>query len=91
MTTTTDSTTNGSGSVTPVKLTRKDFMSDQIIRWCPGCGDYSILSQVQTVFASLGIQNPYVAAVMLAAAFAASDFMLPMTCPAFFSSRKGSR
>ncbi|MFT5682141.1 MAG: 2-oxoglutarate ferredoxin oxidoreductase subunit beta [Myxococcota bacterium] len=34
---------------------KKDFMSDQTIRWCPGCGDYSILSQVQTVFAGLGI------------------------------------
>ena len=35
--------------------TKKDFMSDQTIRWCPGCGDYSILSQVQTVFSKLGI------------------------------------
>ncbi|MFM2244335.1 MAG: hypothetical protein RL071_409 [Pseudomonadota bacterium] len=35
--------------------TKKDFMSDQTIRWCPGCGDYSILSQVQTVFAELGV------------------------------------
>ena len=34
---------------------KKDFMSDQTVRWCPGCGDYSILSQVQTVFAGLGI------------------------------------
>lgn len=34
---------------------KKDFMSDQTIRWCPGCGDYSILSQVQTTFAKLGI------------------------------------
>ncbi|MEZ4323535.1 MAG: 2-oxoacid:ferredoxin oxidoreductase subunit beta [Myxococcota bacterium] len=33
---------------------KKDFMSDQLVRWCPGCGDYSILSQVQTVLASLG-------------------------------------
>lgn len=33
--------------------TKKDFMSDQNIRWCPGCGDYSILSQVQTVLAEL--------------------------------------
>ena len=39
--------------VTP-SYTKKDFMSDQQIRWCPGCGDYSILSQVQTVFAGLG-------------------------------------
>ncbi len=35
--------------------TKKDFMSDQTIRWCPGCGDYAILSQVQTVFSKLGI------------------------------------
>jgi len=29
------------------KLTAKDFASDQDVRWCPGCGDYSILAQVQ--------------------------------------------
>jgi len=34
----------------PVKMTIKDFQSDQDIRWCPGCGDYSILAQVQRVF-----------------------------------------
>jgi 2-oxoglutarate ferredoxin oxidoreductase subunit beta len=33
----------------PVKLTIKDFQSDQDVRWCPGCGDYSILAQVQRV------------------------------------------
>ncbi len=33
----------------PVKLTAKDFTSDQEVKWCPGCGDYSILKQVQTV------------------------------------------
>jgi len=37
--------------------TKKDFMSDQTIRWCPGCGDYAILSQVQTVFTELGIKR----------------------------------
>jgi 2-oxoglutarate ferredoxin oxidoreductase subunit beta len=31
-------------------VTIKDFQSDQDIRWCPGCGDYSILAQVQRVF-----------------------------------------
>ncbi|WP_258103160.1 2-oxoacid:ferredoxin oxidoreductase subunit beta [Marinoscillum sp. MHG1-6] len=36
-------------------LTSKDFMTDQEIRWCPGCGDYSILKQVQTVLPTLGI------------------------------------
>jgi len=33
----------------PAKLTIKDFQSDQDVRWCPGCGDYSILAQVQRV------------------------------------------
>jgi len=33
----------------PVKLTVKDFQTDQDVRWCPGCGDYSILAQVQRV------------------------------------------
>jgi 2-oxoglutarate ferredoxin oxidoreductase subunit beta len=37
-----------------VKLTSKDFSSDQDVRWCPGCGDYSILKQVQTVMPDLG-------------------------------------
>lgn len=36
-------------------LTSKDFASDQEVRWCPGCGDYSILKQVQTVLPDLGI------------------------------------
>mgnify|MGYP000545439411 CR=1 FL=1 len=36
-------------------LTSKDFASDQDVRWCPGCGDYSILKQMQTVLPSMGI------------------------------------
>ena len=36
-------------------LTKKDFVSDQDVRWCPGCGDYAILSQVQKLFPELGI------------------------------------
>jgi 2-oxoglutarate/2-oxoacid ferredoxin oxidoreductase subunit beta len=34
---------------------KKDFTSDQEVRWCPGCGDYAILSGVQQTFASLGV------------------------------------
>ncbi len=42
--------------VTPTtKLTRKDFVTDQDVRWCPGCGDYSILAQVQKLMPELGI------------------------------------
>ncbi len=37
------------------QLTRKDFQSDQEVRWCPGCGDYSILAQVQKVMPELNI------------------------------------
>jgi len=36
-------------------LKRKDFQSDQDVRWCPGCGDYAILKAVQSVFPQLGV------------------------------------
>ena len=36
-------------------LTKQDFVSDQDVRWCPGCGDYAILSQIQKMFPNLGI------------------------------------
>ena len=39
------------------KLTSKDYATDQDVKWCPGCGDYSILKQVQTVFAELGLDR----------------------------------
>lgn len=39
------------------KLTYKDFAPDLDVRWCPGCGDYSILKQVQTIFPDLGIDK----------------------------------
>jgi 2-oxoglutarate ferredoxin oxidoreductase subunit beta len=38
-------------------LTKKDFQTDQEVRWCPGCGDYAILSAVQAVFPELGIKR----------------------------------
>ncbi len=37
------------------QLTRKDFTSDQTVRWCPGCGDYSILANIQRVMPELGL------------------------------------
>lgn len=39
----------------PHHLTPKDFATDQDVRWCPGCGDYSILKQVHTILPQLGI------------------------------------
>jgi len=36
-------------------LTRKDFETDQDVRWCPGCGDYAVLAQVQKLLPTLGI------------------------------------
>lgn len=38
-------------------LTRKDFVSDQDVRWCPGCGDYSVLAQTQKIFPKLGVSR----------------------------------
>jgi 2-oxoglutarate ferredoxin oxidoreductase subunit beta len=54
--------TNGAGpepALSPenaqvIQLTRKDFVSDQEVRWCPGCGDYSILAQTQKVMPDFG-------------------------------------
>jgi 2-oxoglutarate/2-oxoacid ferredoxin oxidoreductase subunit beta len=41
----------------PVNYTFKDFQSKQDVRWCPGCGDYSVLSQVQRTLPALGIKR----------------------------------
>lgn len=49
---------NGDGAApeqAAVKLTRKDFVTPQEVRWCPGCGDYSILAQMQKILPDLGI------------------------------------
>jgi 2-oxoglutarate/2-oxoacid ferredoxin oxidoreductase subunit beta len=39
----------------PGELKKADFVSDQEVRWCPGCGDYAILNNVQKVMPELGI------------------------------------
>ena len=36
-------------------LTKKDFESNQDVRWCPGCGDYAVLAQIQKLMPPLGI------------------------------------
>ncbi|TDD72076.1 2-oxoacid:ferredoxin oxidoreductase subunit beta [Jiangella aurantiaca] len=40
---------------TDVKQTKKDFTSDQEVRWCPGCGDYAVLAAVQGFLPDLGL------------------------------------
>ena len=45
----------GEAAPPPAKLTKADFVSGQEVRWCPGCGDYSILNNVQKVMPDLGI------------------------------------
>jgi len=44
-------------------LTKKDFESDQDVRWCPGCGDYAVLAQVQKLMPTLGIPRENIAFV----------------------------
>jgi 2-oxoglutarate ferredoxin oxidoreductase subunit beta len=53
------SSRNGDAPLSPenaavIQLTRKDFVSDQEVRWCPGCGDYSILAQTQKLMPDFG-------------------------------------
>src|SRR6201991_4190933 len=45
----------GNGNV-GVKLGRKDYQSDQEVRWCPGCGDYSILAALQLQLVELQVK-----------------------------------
>jgi len=43
-------------TLTPLPIyTKRDFVSNQTVRWCPGCGDYAVLDAVQKAFAGLGI------------------------------------
>src|SRR5277367_6309794 len=37
--------------------TKKEFTSDQEVRWCPGCGDYAILAAIQSFMPTLGIRR----------------------------------
>jgi 2-oxoglutarate ferredoxin oxidoreductase subunit beta len=53
---------NAAGA-TPIKLTTKDFKSDQEVRWCPGCGDYAILAAMQSFLPELGIPRERIAFV----------------------------
>jgi 2-oxoglutarate ferredoxin oxidoreductase subunit beta len=50
-------TTSNSLKTVTIKRSKKDFESDQDVRWCPGCGDYAILASVQKVLADLN-RNP---------------------------------
>ena len=49
------SVASSAGGSNVITLTRKDFVSDQEVRWCPGCGDYSILAQTQKVMPDFGV------------------------------------
>src|SRR4051812_12869485 len=39
------------------RQTKKEFTSDQEVRWCPGCGDYAILAAVQGFLPDLGLKR----------------------------------
>ncbi|MEX2605474.1 MAG: 2-oxoacid:ferredoxin oxidoreductase subunit beta [Gracilimonas sp.] len=45
------------GKTEPKEYSSKDFSSDQDVRWCPGCGDYTILKQVQNVMPDIGVDK----------------------------------
>lgn len=46
-----------------IEYTPKDFASDQDVRWCSGCGDYSVLSQLQKALSKLGVKRENVVIV----------------------------
>ena len=44
-------------------LTTKDLTTDQEVRWCPGCGDYSILAQMKKALTTVGVPREKIAFV----------------------------
>lgn len=48
---------NGNGNSANTSYSGKDFSSDQDVRWCPGCGDYTILKQVQNTMPEIGVDK----------------------------------
>ncbi|MBI4246934.1 MAG: 2-oxoacid:ferredoxin oxidoreductase subunit beta [Candidatus Rokubacteria bacterium] len=46
---------SGTGAAEARRYTKKDFESDQDVRWCPGCGDYAVLSAIQKAMPDLGV------------------------------------
>ena len=42
---------------TSVELTKEDFVSDQMVKWCPGCGAHAILSSIEKVFPKIGYRK----------------------------------
>lgn len=48
---------NGNGDPEEMDYSGKDFSSDQDVRWCPGCGDYTILKQVQNTMPKIGVEK----------------------------------
>ena len=51
------SESNGATATAIPVTARKDWTSDQEVRWCPGCGDYSILAAVQMLMPDLGVRR----------------------------------
>jgi len=49
------SSVSGKVAPPPGQLKKADFVSDQEVRWCPGCGDYSILAQTQKTMPDFGV------------------------------------
>lgn len=47
----------------PVELTKEDFASDQMVKWCPGCGGHAILSAIESVFPKIGYKKENFAVV----------------------------
>ena len=64
-------------------LTKKDFQSDQDTRWCPGCGDYSILAQMQKMLPSLGVPREEI--VFISGIGCSSRFLYYMNTYGFHS------
>ncbi|MFU8844652.1 MAG: 2-oxoacid:ferredoxin oxidoreductase subunit beta [Bacteroidales bacterium] len=55
--------TNRASNPIEPPLTKEDFVSDQMVKWCPGCGDHAILSSFQKVLPEMGVRKQDVVVV----------------------------
>ena len=50
-------TDNPTIKISDIPLTKEDFVSDQMVKWCPGCGAHAILAAVTNVFPKIGYRK----------------------------------
>ena len=63
-----------------IQLTKEDFASDQVVKWCPGCGDHAILKAMQDVFPKMGVKKEDIVVVSGIGCSSRFPYYIVLTC-----------